>query len=73
MAYGVKIWRWEEKEGLEKVMMDYIRWMFGLEFYTSRYIIARELTLDKLRVGWGIRARRYEKKIKRERAGEIVK
>jgi len=50
-----------------------IRWIFGLEFCTPRYIIARELTLDKLRVGWGIRARRFEKKVKRGRAGEIVK
>jgi len=67
MAYGVEIWRWKKKEGLEKVMMDYIRWIFGLEFCTPRYIIAKELTLDKLRVGWGIRVRRYEKKVKRGR------
>jgi len=23
MAYGVEIWGWEEKESLEKVMLDY--------------------------------------------------
>ncbi|XP_029159137.1 uncharacterized protein LOC114931324, partial [Nylanderia fulva] len=73
MAFGVEIWKWEEKENLEKIMMDYTRWIFGLEFCTSRYIIARELMMDKLRVGWGIRARRYKVKIKEGRAGKIAK
>lgn len=31
------------------------------------------LMMDKLRVGWGIRARRYENRIKERRAGDIVK
>jgi len=33
--------------------------MFSLDLpnYTSRYLIVKEL-MDKLRVGWGIRARR---------------
>ena len=73
MAFGVEIWGWKEKENLERVMMDYTRWIFGLEFCTPRYIIARELMMDKLRVGWGIRARRYEVKIKEGRAGRIAK
>jgi len=32
--------------------MDYIKcvWMFDLEFCTSRYVMARKLTMDKLRV-----------------------
>jgi len=53
-------------------MMDYIRWMFGLEFCTPmyRYVIARKLTMDKLKIGWGIRARKYEEKI---RKGDEVK
>jgi len=46
-------------------MMDYVRWLFGLEFCTPRYVITRELAMDKLRVGWGIRARRYEEKVKK--------
>ncbi|XP_011171243.2 uncharacterized protein LOC105203974 [Solenopsis invicta] len=73
MSYGVELWGWEEKDNLEKVMMDYVRWIFGLEFCTPRYIITRELVMDKLRVGWGIRARRYENRIKEGRAGDIGK
>jgi len=73
MAYGVEIWGWEKKEELEKIMMDYARWLFGLEFCTSRYVITRALAMDKLRVGWGIRTRRYKEKVKKGGAGGIAK
>ena len=43
MLYGVEIWGWEEKGDLEKVMLDYVRWVFRLDFCTPRYIILREL------------------------------
>jgi len=38
--------------------------MFSLNFCTSRYLIIKKLLMDKLRVGWGIRARIFEHKIK---------
>ncbi|KYQ58106.1 hypothetical protein ALC60_02913 [Trachymyrmex zeteki] len=58
------MWGWEEKVELEKVMLDYVRWIFRLDFCPPRYIIMRELTMEKMRVGWGIRARRFEQRIK---------
>lgn len=64
MGYGVEIWGWEEKEQLEKVMMDYVRWLFRLDFCTPRYLISRELRMDRLSLGWGIRAVRFEGKIR---------
>ena len=64
MSYGVEIWGWEEKKELEKVMLDYVRWVFNIDFCTPRYIMMLELGLDKLRIKWGIRARRFEEKIK---------
>lgn len=39
---------------IEKVMIDYIRWVFKLKFNTPRYLIMRELGLCKLRVDWGL-------------------
>jgi len=54
-------------------MYDYIRWMFGLEFCTPRYLISRELRMIKLKVEWGLRARRYEEKISVGRAGNIAR
>lgn len=54
-------------------MLDYIRWLFNLDFCTPRYIIMRELRMDKLSAGWGIRARRYEEKVKEYKEESLVK
>jgi len=32
-------------------MMDYVRWMFSLDFCTPRYVILRKLAIEKLRIG----------------------
>lgn len=64
MSYGVEIWGWEEQKDLEKILMDYVRWVFRLDFCTPRYIIRRELGLEKMKIKWGARARRYEVKVK---------
>lgn len=50
MEHGVEIWEWEEKKELEKIMSDYTRWLFNLDFCTPRYTIMRELCMNKLRV-----------------------
>jgi len=50
-CYGAEIWGWEERGSLEKIMLDYVRWIFNIEFCTPRYVIMRELAMDKLRVG----------------------
>jgi len=50
MKYGMEIWGWEEMKGLEKIMLDHIRWIFNLDFCTPRYLIMRKLRMDKLRV-----------------------
>jgi len=60
-------------EELEKIMLDYITWIFNLDFCTSRYLIMRELRMDKLRVGWSIRTRRYEVKVEMGMIGRIAK
>jgi len=64
LNYGVELWGWEERVELEKIMMDYIRWLFGLDFCTPRYIISREIGMEKLRLGWGIRAKWFEERIR---------
>jgi len=73
MEYGVEIWGWEEKSDLEKIMFDYVRWLFGIEFCTPRYLIFRELRLLKLNAVWGIRANRFEERIRTGRTGKIAK
>lgn len=34
--------------------------LFRLDFCMPGYMITRELNISRIRVGWGIRARRYE-------------
>jgi len=34
MEYKPEIWEWKEIEDLEKIMFDYVRWIFGLELCT---------------------------------------
>jgi len=46
MTYSVEIWGWEEKENLEKVMLDYTRWLFRLGFAYG-YGIGRWLRTKK--------------------------
>ena len=62
-----------EKNELEKIMLDYVRWIFKLDFCIPRYVIMRELVMDKLKVGWGLRARKYEEKIKFGNTSNLVK
>lgn len=50
-----------------------LRWIFNLEFYTPRYLIARKIRLDKLKIEWGLRARKYEMKIKKMENDRWVK
>ena len=30
--YGMKLWSWEEKSELKKIILDYVRWIFKLDF-----------------------------------------
>lgn len=67
LSYGVEIWGWAEKKELEKIMLDYVRWVYRLDFCTPRYLMSRELGLKKLRIGWGLRAMKFEEKIRAEK------
>lgn len=63
MEYGAEIWGWSKKKELEKVMMDYVRGVFRLDFCTPRYVILRELGLEKLKISWGKRKEAERKKM----------
>lgn len=67
MTYGIEIWSWKEKTKLEKIMLDYVRWIFKRGFCIFRYMITRELGLEKLKVDWRIRANRNEIRVKQKR------
>lgn len=48
MSYGVEIWGWKEREGIEKLEERYMRWVLGLERRTAGYLIREEIKRGKL-------------------------
>jgi len=75
--FGTKLWSGimglGRKRRNRKIMLNYIRWIFKLDFCIPRYVIMRELVMDKLKVGWSLRARKYEKKIKSGNTDNLVR
>ncbi|KYN16038.1 hypothetical protein ALC57_11722 [Trachymyrmex cornetzi] len=43
-------------------MLDYVRWIFNIEFCTPRYVIMRRLAMDKLRIGYNGRYKKFDTK-----------
>lgn len=64
MEQGIELWGWEERKELEKVMIDYFRQVLRIDFCTLRYLVKKELGLEKLKVRSGIKARKYEGKVR---------
>lgn len=47
MEYGVEIWRWEKKKELKKLMLDYARSVFRIDFCTPRYFVRKEFAWNE--------------------------
>jgi len=39
MWYGVEIWEWEEREGMESLEKRYLRWVLGVDRRTPGYLV----------------------------------
>ena len=73
MSYGAEIWGWVEKKELEKIQLDYYRWVLRLDFNTPRYIIYKETGINKLQMEWAIRAWKFERKIEKLEDNRLLK
>lgn len=73
MAYGVEIWGWKEREGLEKIQENHFRWILGLDYCTPRYLVRKELNVNKMREKWSMRALKYEERIRKLGEERLVK
>lgn len=47
LAYGVEIWEWREREGIERIQERYLRWVMGVGWRTPGYMIREKLQRDK--------------------------
>lgn len=41
-SYGVEIWGWAEREGVER----YLRWLLGIDRRTPSYMVREEMLKD---------------------------
>lgn len=62
MGYGMEIWGWREREGIEKMEERYMRWVMGLGRESPGYLLREELQREKLRGRAERGARRFEEK-----------
>ena len=72
MSYAAEIWGWREQKELEKIQMDYMRWVLKLDFCTPRYIVYKETDSKKLMCDWGRRAVKYEEKIYKQKDNRLT-
>ncbi|CAB0038897.1 unnamed protein product [Trichogramma brassicae] len=73
MSYGAELWGWNERKELEKVQMDYVRWVLRLDFCTPGYIIVRETGRRKMHNDWIRRAVIFERKCADAEEGRLIK
>jgi len=71
LSYGVEVWGWEEREGIERIEERYLRWLLGVERRTPGYMVREELKRDKLRGRAGRRAWGFEKRLEEGRGGSL--
>ena len=73
IEYGVEIWGWEERKELEDILLTYWRWVLGLDFCTARYLIYKELNIEKMKGRWAARALKFESKIENEDENRLTR
>jgi len=73
MSYGVEIWGWKEREGMERLEERYLRWVFGLDSKTPGYIVREEVKRNKLREKAGRRAWGFKKRLEEGKGSELTR
>lgn len=71
LGYGMEVWRWKEREGMERLEERYMKWMLGMDNRTPGYMLKEELQREKLRGRAGRRAWEYEERL-REGGGSAL-
>lgn len=49
ISYGVEIWGWKERSGIEKIQDRFLRWVLGVERMTAGYLVREELQRETLK------------------------
>lgn len=67
--YGVEMWGWKERKGIERLQDRFFRWVLGVQRSTPGYMVREELQREMLKGRAGMRVWGYERKLK-EGGGE---
>jgi len=73
VSYGVEIWGWKEREGLEKLQERFLKWILGVERSTPGYMVREELQRERLKGRAGMRAWSFERKSEEGREGTVAR
>ncbi|KYN06857.1 hypothetical protein ALC62_02241 [Cyphomyrmex costatus] len=63
LLYGVEIWGYKEWKEVEALQEKYLRWILGVNSWTSGYIVREELKRKKMRLETGWRAGKFEERL----------
>jgi len=73
LSYGVEIWGWKEREGMERIEERYLRWVLGVDARTPGYMVREELQREKLRGRMGRRAAGFERRLEEGRGSGLAR
>lgn len=73
VGYGLDIWGWEEREGMERLKERYLRWVLGVDRRTPGYLVREELQREKIKERAGRRAWGFERRLEEGKGGELVR
>jgi len=74
---GIEMWGWEKRGSLEKIMLDYVRWIFKNRVLHSDICDNEGISYGQIKgrwnKGWRIRAMRYERRLKKRREDGLLR
>lgn len=73
VSYGVEIWKWKERDGMEGLNEKLLKWVLGVERRTPEYLVREELQKGKLRERAEIRARDFKKRLLEDRGSFLAR
>ena len=65
MRYEAEIWRWNEREEVEKVQQKYLRWCLKVDGTTPTHVIRKETRVEKISIKAAARPVNFEEKLSR--------
>jgi len=72
MRYGVEVWGWKERKGIERVHEQFLRWILGIEKETPGYLVREEMQREMMRSRAGRRAWGMERRLEEGKGSRIA-